>query len=83
MGRPTTLPEPWRSLAAELERRWLADAGHDGQSCPGGVTLAAEALRCSPVTLRRWAAGTQPPDPRAQAWIQSVFRDCGLEPPEA
>ncbi len=81
MPRPTTLPEPWRSLAAELERRWLADAGHDGQSCPGGVTLAAEALRCSPVTLRRWAAGTQPPDPRAQAWIQSVFRSCGLEPP--
>ena len=79
MPRPTTLPEPWRSLAAELERRWLA--AHPGQSSPGGVTLAAAELRCSPVTLRRWAAGSQPPDPRAQAWIQSVFRDCGLEPP--
>lgn len=83
MPRPTTLPEPWRTLAAELVRRWLAAHPDEPPSrCPGGVTLAAEALLCRPVTLRRWAAGTQQPDPRAQAWIQTVFRSCGLEPPE-
>ena len=82
MPRPTTLPEPWRSLAAELERRWLADAGHDGQSCPGGVTLAAEALRCSVRTLRNWAHGETTPNQRDLVVLRSVFRGQGLEPPE-
>lgn len=58
MPRPTTLPEPWRSLAAKL----------------GGVQALADALLCKPVTLRRWAAQTQEPDPRAKAWIAQTFR---------
>lgn len=65
MPRPTTLPEPWRSLAEKL----------------GGVQALADALLCSPVTLWRWAHGTQIPDPRAEAWIRRVFEDHGMEPP--
>ena len=83
MPRPTTLPEPWRSLAAELERRWLADAGHDGQSCPGGVTLAAEALESSTKAVYQWAHGQRAPRGPARRLIDQLFRDCGLEPPEA
>ena len=39
MARPTTLPEPWRSLAAKL----------------GGVQALAEVLDCNERTVRRWA----------------------------
>lgn len=39
MGRPTTLPEPWRSLAEKL----------------GGVEALAEVLDCDVRTVRRWA----------------------------
>ena len=81
MGRPTTLPEPWRSLAAELERRWLDT--HPGQSCPGGVTLAAEALESSTKAVYQWAHGQRAPRGPARRLIEQLFRDCGLEPPEA
>lgn len=63
MSHPTTLPEPWRSLAAKL----------------GGVQALADAMLCSPVTLRRWAAQTQQPDPRASAWIALVFERNGIQ----
>ena len=81
MPRPTTLPEPWRSLAAELERRWLDT--HPGQSCPGGVTLAAEALHSDTSAVRRWATAERTPGGPARALIDQLFRSCGLEPPEA
>ena len=81
MPRPTTLPEPWRSLAAELERRWLDT--HPGQSCPGGVTLAAEALEPSAKAVYQWAHGQRAPRGPARRLIDQLFRDCGLEPPEA
>ena len=79
MPRPTTFPEPWRSLCSELERRWLAD--HSGQSCPGGVTLAAEALHSDTSTVRRWATGDRTPGGPAQALIEALFRKHSLEPP--
>jgi predicted transcriptional regulator len=41
MPRPTTLPEPWRSLAANL----------------GGVQALADALGVVPLTVRRYASG--------------------------
>ena len=81
MSRPTTLPEPWRSLAAELERRWLDT--HPGQSCPGGVTLTAEALESSTKAVYQWAHGQRAPRGPARRLIDQLFRDCGLEPPEA
>jgi len=65
MSRPTTLPEPWKALALRM----------------GGVARLAAALLCAPVTLRRWAAGTQQPDPRARAWIAQVFRRAKMTPP--
>ena len=82
MPRPTTLPEPWRSLAAELARQWLADPAHAGQSCPGGVTLAAEALESDPATMRRWARGQRTPRGPARRLIDQLFLGCGLEPPD-
>ena len=39
MARPTTLPEPWRSLAEKL----------------GGVEALADVLDCDVRTVRRWA----------------------------
>lgn len=39
MGRPTTLPEPWASLAAKV----------------GGVRALAEILDCNERTVGRWA----------------------------
>lgn len=41
MARPSTLPEPWRSLALEL----------------GGVQALADALGVTPLTIRRYASG--------------------------
>jgi hypothetical protein len=65
MSRPTTLPQPWRSLADKL----------------GGVQALADALCCDPVTLRRWANGSQTPNRATQAWIRRGFEEVGIEPP--
>lgn len=80
MPRPTTLPEPWRSLAETLERQWVAS--HPGQSSPGGVTLLADALHSDVSTIRRWSAGTRQPRGPALALIAALFRRCEIEPPE-
>lgn len=80
MPRPTTLPEPWRSLCSALERQWIE--ANPGQSCPGGVTLAAEALHSDPRTIRRWAATERTPGGPARALIDALFRAHGIEPPE-
>jgi hypothetical protein len=39
MGRPTTLPKPWRTLAEKL----------------GGVQAVADVMDCDVRTVRRWA----------------------------
>lgn len=79
MPRPTTLPEPWRSLADALERQWLS--AHPGQKSPGGVTLVAYTLEIDVRTVRRWAERL-PAKRRDRDWIFSVFRDAGIEPPK-
>jgi transcriptional regulator with XRE-family HTH domain len=63
--RPTTLPEPWRSLAAKL----------------GGVQALAEALGTSRRTLDHWARGDRTPGGTAQVAISALFRAHHLEPP--
>lgn len=65
MAAPILLPEPWKTLALRM----------------GGVARLAAALLCDPVTLRRWANGTQQPDPRARAWIAQTFRKAKMPPP--
>ena len=65
MPRPTTLPEPWASLAAKL----------------GGVRQLADALICDARTLHRWAHGDTKPDRRARDVIQHVFRHYGVQAP--
>lgn len=65
MPRPTTLPEPWRSLAAEL----------------GGVKALAEVLLCDPRTVARWAHGERTPDRRAREWILAAFHQAKIQPP--
>ena len=65
MPRPTTLPEPWRSLAEKL----------------GGVQSLAEALHSDTSAVRRWATGGRTPGGPAQALIAALFRAQGIEPP--
>jgi hypothetical protein len=65
MSRPTTLPEPWRSLAAKL----------------GGVGPLADALGVPPRTLRRWAQGERHASRTAQMTIDALFQSHHLEPP--
>lgn len=64
-GRPTTLPEPWRSLAAKL----------------GGVAELAKALGTVPRTINDWAAGVRVPRGPAWLLIQKVFQEAGLPIP--
>ena len=66
MPRPTTLPEPWRSLADAL----------------GGVQALSEELHSDPRTIRRWAAAERTPGGPARALIDALFRAHGIEPPE-
>jgi len=65
MPRPTTLPEPWRSLAGRL----------------GGVQTLADALHSSPRTVHQWAHGKRKPQGPAQAAIEALFAAHGLAAP--
>ena len=65
MGRPTTIPEPWRSLAARL----------------GGLQALASALHSDPRTVTRWAAGDREPRGPALALIRALFRQHQIPPP--
>ena len=65
MAPPILLPGSWGILARKL----------------GSTVALAKELRCSTVTLRRWAHGAQPPGPQALAWIQATFRKHKIPPP--
>ena len=58
MPRPTTLPEPWRSLAAKL----------------GGVQALADRLHASTRSIHQWAHGERRPNRQAQALIDRLMR---------
>lgn len=58
MPRPTTLPEPWRSLAVKL----------------GSVQALADSLHASPRSVHQWAHGTRKPNGQAQALIDALMR---------
>lgn len=65
MPRPTTLPEPWRSMAERL----------------GGVQALADALHSAPRTIRQWAQHERTPSGTTKLAIVSLFRSHHLEPP--
>ena len=65
MGRPPTLPEPWRSLAAKL----------------GGVEALAAALGTTRRTLDHWARGDRHPGGTARQAIRALFEAHDLESP--
>lgn len=65
MPRPTTLPEPWRTLAVRL----------------GGVYALALALYSDERTVRRWARRERLPRGPAVARIAELFRRYHMEPP--
>jgi uncharacterized membrane-anchored protein len=66
MPRPTTLPEPWRSLAERL----------------GGVQALADALHSAPRTIRQWAHHERTPGRLASAAILALFLAHSIPPPE-
>lgn len=59
MPRPTTLPEPWRSLAAKL----------------GGVQALADALGVVPLTVRRWGSGEMKMSGPARKLYEALLRE--------
>ena len=65
MPRPTTLPEPWLSLAKKL----------------GGVGALAVALGTTPRTINQWAHGTRTPRGTARVAILAIFVNNKLAPP--
>lgn len=65
MARPSTLPEPWRSLADKL----------------GGVQALAEALHSDSRTVGRWASGERTPRGPARALIDALFQQHKIPPP--
>ena len=65
MPRPTTLPEPWRTLAARL----------------GSVQALADALGTAPRTINQWAMGERSPRGTARIAIMALFRHHKVEPP--
>lgn len=65
MPRPTTLPEPWRTLADKL----------------GGVSALADALGTGPRTVNNWATGGRSPRGTARIAITALFRRHRIEPP--
>ena len=79
MSRPSTLPSPWIEFASAVENVWLRE--NSGLRSPGKVFLAAKELLCFPVTLRRWANGSQIPSVWAASWIRSRFAVYGIELP--
>jgi len=66
MGRPTTLPEPWCSLADRL----------------GGVGAAAALWGVTPRTVGRWATREMGISGPARALVLQSFRDVKIDPPE-
>ena len=67
MPRPTTLTEPWRSLAERL----------------GGVQALADALHSAPRSVRQWAAGERRPRGPVLALLAQLLERYGLTPPAA
>ena len=67
MPRPTSLPEPWRSLALRV----------------GGVEALAEALHSNVSTVRRWAHEERSPAGPARALIRALFEAHGIDPPDS
>ena len=65
MARPSTLPEPWRTLAARL----------------GGVQALADALHSSTRAVRQWAHIQRIPQGPARAAIAALFAAHGMQPP--
>ena len=63
MARPTTLPEPWRSMAAKL----------------GGVQALADALGVTPLTIRRYASGEIKMGGAARKLFDALRRECGID----
>jgi hypothetical protein len=61
----TTLPAPWRELAAAL----------------GGVAQLAAACGVTTRTLGRWAAGEFVPGPIVQAHVRALARRRGIAEP--
>jgi len=64
MARPTTLPEPWRSLAAKL----------------GGVQALADALGTTTRTINRWANGEMGMSGTAKKLFEALLRENGMQP---
>lgn len=65
MPRPSTLPEPWRSMADKL----------------GGVQALADALHSDPRTINRWATGERVPRGPALELIRLEFTKARLPIP--
>ena len=63
MARPTTLPEPWRSLALKL----------------GGVQALADRLGTTPRTINRWANGKMGMSGTARKLFEALCRKCGID----
>jgi hypothetical protein len=63
----TTLPEPWRALAAAL----------------GGVAQLAEACGVTTRTLQRWARAELTPGPIVQKHVRTLAKRRGLAEPWA
>ena len=65
IGRPTTLPEPWRALALAL----------------GGVSALAAACGVHRETIARWGAGGPRPGAVMVAHVNGLARRRKLEEP--
>ena len=64
-GRPTTLPEPWRSLAIAV----------------GGVAPLSALLCSSQDAIHSWANGTRHPRGPTLKLIREMFWAFGINPP--
>jgi uncharacterized membrane-anchored protein len=65
MGRPSTIAEPWKTLADKL----------------GGVGHLALELQSARRTVNQWANGDRVPSRLTQAVIVAAFIKHGVEPP--
>jgi len=63
MSRPTTLPEPWRSLAEKL----------------GGVQALADRLGITTRTINRWANGQMGMSGTARKLFEALCQGCGID----
>lgn len=62
MGRPCTMPNPWRELV----------------ECIGGVGKLSLLLGTTPQMVRKWAKGQVRPSGAATVLIYNVFRAYGM-----